>query len=71
MIININVKPNSGEQSIEKNGTGYSVRLKSLPKDGKANNELIKLLKKHFKAKEVRIKTGFTSRKKTAEIIEY
>lgn len=71
MIINVNVKPNSGEQSIEKNGTGYSVRLKSPPKDGKANTELIKLLKRHFNAKEVKIKSGFTSRKKTVEIIEY
>ncbi len=60
----IRVKPNSGKQEvIEENGI-TTVYLKSQPEKGKANQELLKILKKHFK-KEVRIKSGFTSKNKT------
>ena len=60
----IRVKPNSGKQEvIEENGI-TTVYLKSQPEKGKANKELLKILKKHFK-KEVRIKSGFTSKEKT------
>ena len=68
MIIKLKVKPNSSEQSIEKVGEDYLVKLKSLPKDGKANLELIKFLGKHFGC-EVKIKSGFNSRRKIVEII--
>ena len=67
MKIKVKVKPNSKEQSIEKKENFYLVKLKSLPKDNKANLELIKLLKKHFK-KEVKITSGFTSRNKIVEL---
>ena len=70
MKIKVKVKPNSKEQSIEKKENFYLVKLKSLPKDNKANLELIKLLKKHFK-KDVKIKSGFTSRRKIVEIINH
>ncbi len=67
MKIKIKVKPNSKEQSIEKKEDFYIVRLKSSPENNKANLELIKFLKKHFK-KDVKIKSGFTSRKKIVEL---
>lgn len=68
MIINIKVKPNSKEQSIEEGEEGFIVRVKSPAQDNKANKELIKLLKKHFNAKKVRIKSGFSSRNKKVEV---
>ena len=67
MIIKIKVKPNSSEQSIEKLGEEYLVKLKSRPEDGKANVELVKLLTKYF-GSEVRIKSGFSSRRKIVEV---
>jgi len=67
MIIKVKVKPHSGKQEIIKNSDGYVVCLKSIPKYGKANIELVKLLKKHFN-KPVRIKSGLTSRNKIVEV---
>jgi len=67
--INIKVKPNSNENTIEKVEDFYFVRLKAVPEGNKANLELVKLLKRHFKAKEVRIKSGFTSRNKIVEVV--
>jgi len=69
MIINVKVKPHSGRQEIVNEGKNYVVYLKSVPEDGKANIELIKILKKHFK-KEIKIKSGKTSRNKIVEIEE-
>jgi len=67
MIIKVKVKPHSGKQDVVKKGDDYMVYLKSQPEDGKANIELIKLLKKHFN-KQVKIKSGLTSRNKIVEI---
>ncbi len=68
MIIKLRVKTNSGRQEIEKiSENEYKVWLKSTPEDGKANGELLRFLKKYF-GKEVRIKTGFSSRKKVVEV---
>lgn len=67
MIINVKAHPNSEKQKIVREGKSYIVYLKSSPENNKANIELIKLLKKYFN-KEVKIKTGFTSRKKIIEV---
>ena len=69
MIIKIKAKPNSERQEIVKSGESYTAYLKSSPEDGKANTELLKLLKKHF-GKHAKIKSGFTSRNKIIEIAE-
>jgi len=69
MKIKIKVKPNSGEQSVEKKRDELFVKLKSSPENNKANLELIKILKKYF-GKDVKIKSGFMSRKKIVEIFE-
>jgi uncharacterized protein (TIGR00251 family) len=68
MIIKIKVKPSSGRQEIEKiSKDEYKVWLKSPPEDGKANGELLKLLKKEF-GFSVKIKSGKTSRNKVVEV---
>ena len=69
MIIKIKAKPNSERQEIVKSGESYTAYLKSSPEDGKANAELLKLLKKYF-GSQAKIKSGFTSRNKIVEIIE-
>ncbi len=68
MKIKIKVKPNSGKEEILKiNDNEFFVYLKKPAQEGKANLELLKLLKKYFK-KNVRIKSGFSSREKIVEI---
>ncbi len=46
----------------------YRVELKAKPVEGEANKELIKFLSKEL-GKQVRIKTGFTSKEKLVEMI--
>lgn len=69
MKIKIKVKPNSGEQSVNKKEDFYIVKLKSAPENNKANLELVKLLRKYFK-KQVKIKSGFSSRDKIVELVD-
>ncbi|MEY3221490.1 MAG: hypothetical protein RLZZ203_346 [Cyanobacteriota bacterium] len=67
----VKVKPNAKQQKIEELADGsLSVHLKSPPVDGKANEELIKLLAKNFDVPKssIRIKSGATSRQKLIEI---
>jgi uncharacterized protein (TIGR00251 family) len=77
MKIKVKVKTNSGEQVVEKISKDlffeegfealYFVKLKSSAEGGKANLELVKLLSKYF-GKEVKIKSGFSSRMKIVEV---
>jgi uncharacterized protein (TIGR00251 family) len=63
----VKVKPNSQQQKIEELADGsLNVHLKSPPIDGKANEELIKLLAKKFDVPKssITFKSGVTSRKK-------
>ncbi len=80
MIIRVKVKPNAGEQSVERiflpqldmtkpAEEVYYVKLKSPADGGRANLELVKVLKK-FLGKEVKIKSGFNSRTKFVEVLE-
>jgi len=67
----VKVKPNSQRQSIEEQADGsLIVHLKSPPVDGKANEELIKLLAEKFDVPKsyIRIKSGANSRQKLVEI---
>jgi uncharacterized protein (TIGR00251 family) len=68
MKLQIKIKPHSGKSEIIGENGNYVVHLKSLPENNKANLELIKLLKKYFRGKEVKIKSGFTSRNKIIEV---
>lgn len=73
MRINVKVCPNAKKDEIILKGKnldeGLIVRVKSQPEDGKANKELIKILKKYFN-KNVTIISGEKSRKKIIEIEE-
>jgi uncharacterized protein (TIGR00251 family) len=68
MIINIKVKTNSKKPGIEKFSDYYEVSVKSAPEQNRANLEVIKLLKKEFGAKEVKIIRGHASKKKVIRI---
>lgn len=69
MIIKIKLHPSSSQEKINKISEGeYEIWLKSKPIDNKANIELCKVLKKHFNAKQVNIKSGFTSKIKRVEV---
>lgn len=72
-VVQVKVKPNSGRQSVQAAADGsFLVHLKSSPVDGKANEELIKLLAKQFSVPRanISIKVGVTSRTKLVEIAD-
>jgi len=70
MKIKVKLHPNSSQEKIEKkNKNKYEVWLKEKPVDNKANEKLVKILKKYFK-KQVKIKSGLNSREKIVEILE-
>jgi len=78
MKIKVKVRANAGEQNVEKISSElfseegfcglYFVKLKSSAEGGRANLELVKILSKYF-GKEVKIKSGFTSRMKIVEVL--
>ena len=72
-VIQIKVKPNARTSLLEPNEDGtWLAQLKSPPVDGKANEELIALVAKHFgcRKSEVSIKSGGSSRIKLIQISE-
>jgi hypothetical protein len=71
--ITVRVKPNSKQQKIIQSDDGTCrINLKSPPIEGKANQELIALLAKHFKVSksQISIKSGLSSPNKLVEIVE-
>lgn len=73
MFIQVKVKPNSRASLLEQREDGtWLAQIKSPPVDGKANEELIGLVAKHFKRakSDVSIKSGGSSRIKLVEISE-
>lgn len=76
MIIRIRVKSGSSKQDIIKiSDNNYVISLKERAEDGKANLELIKLLKRYFKnkcsIKNIKIIKGLKSRDKVVKINGY
>ncbi len=70
-IINVCVKPNAPKSEV----VGWEedclvVKVSAPPEGGRANRELLKLLKKHFKAKKVEIVRGERSRTKVVKIVK-
>jgi hypothetical protein len=69
--LQIKVKPRAKTSSLEqlKDGT-WVARLKSPPVDGKANEELVMLIAKHFRCRsaDVLIKAGAASRTKLVQV---
>jgi uncharacterized protein (TIGR00251 family) len=70
ILVKIKLHPNSSQEKIEEieKDKEYGVWIKEKLIDGKANEELIRVLKKYFK-KDVKIVSGFTSRKKIVDIL--
>ncbi len=71
MLKQVKVKPNSKHQSIKEEPDGsLTINLKSPPTNGKANEELIKILAKKFDVPKsnIRIKLGLSQRQKLIEI---
>ena len=70
-VIQIRVKPNARASLLEEKEDGtWLALIKSPPVDGKANEELIGLVAKHFKCRkaDISIKTGGSARLKLVEI---
>ncbi len=69
MRITVDVKPGSREESVEKIEDGhYLVCVKAPPKKGKANQAVLKLLKRHL-GKQVALVSGATSTTKIVEVL--
>lgn len=66
-MLEIRVTPNAGKSELIKTEAGIKARLASPPVDGKANDELIRLLSKELKIAKsnIEIIKGETSRNKT------
>lgn len=67
MKIEVKIHANSSQEKIEKRGEKYEVWLKEKPVDNKANEKLLKILKKYFN-KQVKIIKGLKSRNKIIEL---
>ena len=70
-LIQIKVKPNARVSLLTQNSDGtWLAQLKSPPVDGKANEELIALVARHFKRpkSDVSIKSGASTRLKLVQI---
>ena len=71
LIIEVKVTPSSGRQKFVKDKSGgIKCFLKSAPEDGKANEELIKLLAKKLSIlkNDIKLILGATSRRKRIKI---
>jgi len=72
-VIQIKVKPNARASLLEQKEDGtWLAQIKSPPVDGKANEELLTLIAKHFKCRKsnVSIKSGASTRIKLIQISE-
>ena len=69
-LIRVKVKPNSRVSALAQDGATWMAQLKAPPVDGKANEELIELVARHFKCRKsaVSIKSGAASRMKLVVI---
>jgi uncharacterized protein (TIGR00251 family) len=72
MKIQVKVKPNSKTDEVSQERDNFIVKVKEPPKEGKANQAVIKLLAEHFGVprSQVRILSGFKSRNKVIEVAE-
>jgi len=72
MKIQVKVKPKSKTEELSREGDSFIVKVKEPPKEGKANQAVIKLLAEHFGVtqSQVKILSGFRSRNKVIEVAE-
>ncbi|TET50684.1 MAG: DUF167 domain-containing protein [Dehalococcoidia bacterium] len=72
MKIRVKIKPNSRTEELSQEGDSFIVKVKEPPREGKANQAVIKLLAQHFGVPQsrVRIISGLRSRNKVIEVAE-
>ncbi len=72
MKIQVKVKPSSKTEEVSQEGDSFIVKVKEPPKEGKANQAVIKLLAEHFGVpqSQVRILSGLRSRNKVIEVAQ-
>jgi uncharacterized protein (TIGR00251 family) len=72
MKIQVKVKPSSRTEEVSQEGDSFIIKVKEPPREGRANQAVIKLLAEHFGVprSQVRILSGFRSRNKVIEIAE-
>jgi uncharacterized protein (TIGR00251 family) len=70
MKIQVKVKPNSKTEEVSQERDIFIIKVKEPPREGKANQAVIKLLAEHFGVpqSQVRILSGFRSRNKLIEV---
>lgn len=69
--IQVKVKPNARESQLEQLADGtWLARIKAAPVDGKANEELVRLVARHFglRKDQVSIRSGASGRMKLVQI---
>lgn len=72
MKIQVKVKPNSKTEEVSQERDSFIVNVKEPPREGKANQAVIKLLAEHFGVPQsrIRILSGFRSRNKVMEVVQ-
>jgi hypothetical protein len=70
MKIQVKVKPNSRTEELSREGNSFVVKVKEPPKEGKANQAVIRLLAEHFGVPQshVRILSGLRNKNKVIEV---
>jgi len=71
MKVSIRVKTNAKAEGIVQEGDIFIVRVREPPRDGKANQAVIKLLAQHFGVprSQIRILSGLRGKNKVIELI--
>jgi len=69
--IKVKVRPNSKIEEVSQEDDTFIVKVKEPPREGRANQAVIKLLAEHFGVSQgqVRILSGFKDRNKVIEIV--
>jgi len=72
MKIQVKVKVNSRTEEVSQEDNIFIVKVNKPPREGKANQAIIKLLAKHFQVhkSQVRILSGVKNKNKTIEIVD-
>jgi uncharacterized protein (TIGR00251 family) len=69
--IEVKVKPNSKTEQVSQVGASFMVEVKQPPKEGQANQAVVKLLAQHFGVpqSQVKILSGLRSKNKIVEVM--
>ncbi len=72
MKIQVTVKPHSKIEELSREGDSFTVKVKEPPREGKANQAVIKLLAEYFGVPQSQIKilSGFRRRNKIIQIAQ-